>query len=206
MRLPKRALALLAVFVILAASGFVQAAEKGPARHSSSADFLGKVINFVLLFGTLGYILRKPLGKFLADRVALVRSGLKNAEETALQAQAKLRSIEDRTGTLESEVEAMETKAETDGRTEMDRIMQAARREAARLQEFSEQEIEAQVRAGVRQLKEYAADKALALALDRVRAKLTPDAQSRLVDASIEKLAEVHEKRDSRPALRPRTH
>lgn len=206
MRPPTRASVLAAVVIMIAASALVLAAEEGPAKPSASADFLGKVINFVILFGALGYVLRKPLRKFLTDQVELVRSGLRHAEETALEAQAKLRSIEERAGTLEAEIEDMKGKAEADGRTEKDRIIGAARREAARLQMFSEQEIEAQVRASIRQLKEYSADKAMALALDRLGARLTPEAQSRLIDASIEKLAEVHEETSSRPALRPRTH
>jgi F-type H+-transporting ATPase subunit b len=206
LRPPARASALIAIAVSCAASGFALAAENGSGQPSSFLDFLGKVINFMVLFGALGYFLRKPLAKFLADKVDFVRSGLTNAEKTALESQAKLQAVKARTGTLESEIEGMKAKAGADGRAEKDRILQAARQEAARLKMFSEQEIDSQVRASVRHLKEYAAEKALALALDRLAARLTPESHSRLIDASIDKLAEVHAERNSRPALRPRTH
>lgn len=203
---PRRASLVLAAVLLLAAWGFAAAADEAPADASSSRDFLGKVVNFVILFGALGYILRKPLAQFLAGRVEKTRASLKNAEDAALEAEARLSSIEARTGTLESEIEAMRQRAEADGLAQKERIMRAARDEAARLRQFAEQEIEAQVRAGVRQLKEYATDKAMALALDRLKTKLTPEAQARLLDASIAKLAEAHEEQHPGPTLRPRTH
>jgi F-type H+-transporting ATPase subunit b len=202
----KRVSALFALVLFLSAFGLGMAAEEGAAGSSGAKDFVGKVVNFVLLFGGLAYLLRKPLAKFVADKAELIRSGLKKAEAAAEEARAKLQGIEARAASLASEIEAMRQKAEADGRAEKERILEAARREAARLKEFSEQEIEAEVRAGVRRLKEYATDKALALALDRVRGRLDPEAQGRLVDASIDKLAKVHEERHPGPTVRPRTH
>ncbi len=202
-----RVAALVALVLFLTAFGTALAAEEGASGSSSATkDFLGKVVNFVLLFGSLAFILRKPLAKFLADKTELIRSGLKSSETAAREAQAKLQGIESRAAALASEIEALKTKAEADGRAEKERILEAARREAARLKEFSEQEIEAEVRAGVRSLKEYATDKALALALDRLRGRLDARAQGRLIDVSIEKLAKVHEERHPGPAVRPRSH
>ena len=202
----KRFAVLLAVVLLLAASITAPAAEEGASGPSAAKDFLGKVVNFVLLFGALAFILRKPLAKFIDDKAELIRSGLKSSEAAAAEAAAKLKGIEARVASLATEVEDMRKKAEADGRAEKDRILEAARREADRLKQFSEQEIEAEVRAGVRRLKEYATDKALSLALDRIRGRLDAPAQARLVDASIEKLAKVHEERHPGPTVRPRSH
>ncbi len=206
MRVPIRSFVVLAGLVLLLASGLGWAAEEETSGRSASADFLGKVVNFVILFGALGYILRKPLKKFLDDRVAKTRSNLKTAEDDALEARSKLKSIEERALALGPEIEALRERAEADGLAEKARILKAAEAEAARLKGFSEQEIEALVRAGIRELKEYAGDKAISLALERVRDRLTPESQSRLVDASIDKLAQAYEEKHPDPALRPRTH
>ncbi len=202
----KRLAILLAVVLFLAVSVAAPAAEEGASGSSATKDFLGKVVNFVLLFGALAYVLRKPLAKFIADKTELIRTGLKNSETAAAEAAAKLKGIEARAASLASEIEALKKKAEADGRADKERILEAARREGDRLKQFSEQEIEAEVRAGVRRLKEYATDKALSLALDRIRDRLDAGAQARLIDASIEKLAKVHEERHPGPTVRSRSH
>ena len=206
MSLRKRFAAVLALVLFFASFGLALAAEEGAAGSSATKDFLGKVVNFVLLFGALAFILRKPLAKFISDKAELIRSGLKRSEAAAEEAKAKLQGIEARAASLAAEIEAMKVKAGADGRAEKERILEAARHEADRLKAFSEQEIDGEVRAGIRRLKEYATDKALALALDRLRGRLDAGGQARLIDASIEKLAKVHEERHPGPAVRPRSH
>ncbi len=206
MRSPARSLVMVLAVVLICAAPVLQAASEGEAGGSGGANFMGKVVNFVILFGGLAFVLRKPLAKFLKDKSEVVRLTLAGAEEADRDARSKLSLIEKRIGSLEAEVDDLKIKAETEGQAEKDRIMLAARREADRLKEFSQQEIEAHVRGGIRQLKEYSADKALGLALDRVRSRLTPESQARLIDRAIEHLTEVHEKTDPGAPLRPRTH
>ena len=206
MRLPTRPLIIVLAVVLIGAAPFLQAASESETGGSGGKDFAGKVVNFVILFGGLVFVLRKPLAKFLKDKSEGVRLTLVKAEEADRDARAKLSLIEKRVGSLEAEVDDLKKKAETEGQAEKERIMLTARREADRLKEFSRQEIEANVRGGVRQLKEYSADKALELALDRVRSRLTPESHARLIDRAIERLTEVHEKTDPGTPLRPRTH
>lgn len=182
------------------------AATEGQAGSSAGKDFLGKVVNFAILFGGLVYILRKPIARFLSQRTESVRLALKAAEEAGSEAESKLRSIEERVQSLQAEVEDMKKKAEAEGLAEKERIMQAARLEAAKLKNFAEQEVEARVRTGIRELKAYAADKAFDQARERVKARLDPNAHARLIDQAIDRLTEVHEKTNSGAPLRPRTH
>jgi len=182
------------------------AAAEGQAGSSAGKDFLGKVVNFAILFGGLVYILRKPIAQFLSQRTESVRLALKAAEEAGREAESKLRSIEERVQSLQAEVEDMKKKAEAEGLAEKERIMQAARLEAAKLKNFAQQEVEARVRTSIRELKAYAADKAFDLARERVQARLDTNAHARLNDRAIDRLTEVHEKTDSGAPLRPRTH
>ena len=199
------------LILLLAATVFILSIPAGASEGSGGGaggrlDFIGKVVNFIVLFGGLAFLLRKPLTKMLADRTESVRLGLVEAERSNREAQTRLREVEARAGRLEDEIDGMKTQARAAGEAEKDRILRAARQEAERLKTFSEQEVEALVRSGLRQLREYASDKALALALERIQGGLTAELHGRLIDTAIERLAEVYEKRDPDPSLRPRTH
>jgi len=206
MRLAPTALVVWLAGAVLLVPASAMGSEEAAGESGSSMDFIGKIVNFVILFGGLAFVLRKPLGKFLAQRTEAVRLGLEAASGSRSGAQAKLREVEERAGRLQSEIDEIRAKARAAGEAEKEKILAAARQEAARLKDFSRQEVDALVRADVRQLREYAADKAIALALERVRASLTAEAQSRLIDAAIDRLSKIHEKRDTGPTLRPRAH
>ncbi len=61
----------------------------------------------------------------------------------------------------------------------------------------AEQEIDLQLKAGMQELKEYTAELAATLAEARIKDKITAGEQSALIDKSIDKLAELYEKRTS---------
>jgi F0F1-type ATP synthase membrane subunit b/b' len=66
------------------------------------------------------------------------------------------------------------------------------------MKEAARQEIELISRAGIRGLKEYAVSLAADEALERIRKGITPEIHARLIDDSIEKLEDLHEKSRSR--------
>jgi F0F1-type ATP synthase membrane subunit b/b' len=161
--------------------------------HSATLDFVGKLVNFLLLFGGLTIALWKPVRAMLAQRTKTVGdsifqagTGRAEAEERAFESKAKLAG-------LAAEVERLKAEAEEAGKKEAERIARAAAAEAERLKKLTRQELEEQVRRGVGELKAYAAEKATALARERIRALLTPSLQSALIDRSIDRLSTLHE-------------
>jgi F0F1-type ATP synthase membrane subunit b/b' len=182
------------LFVVLVLPIFMAAAgaEEGGGK-SATLDFLGKVVNFLLLFGGLTVALWKPVKAMLARRTKTVGdsifqagTGRAEAEERAFESRAKLAG-------LAAEVERLKAEAEEAGKKEAERIARAAAAEAERLKKLTRQELEEQVRRGVGELKAYAAEKATALARERIRARLTPVLQSSLIDRSIDRLSKFHE-------------
>jgi len=163
-------------------------------HSSNSIEFIGKVVNFVLLFGTLIYVLRKPIRNFLQQRAQNIERTIKEAEDSKLDAEKTLKEGKTRLETLAEEIEKIKAKAEEQGRAEKERIKQAARREVARIKHFAKQEIEMLSIAGVKDLKEYTAELATALAQERIQRKMTPEIQSFLIDKSIKKLERLYEK------------
>lgn len=164
------------------------------SEHVSTAmDFLGKVVNFLLLFGGLIFVLRKPVGALLAKRTDDVGGGLRRAETDRTDAEARAEGSRAKLAGLGAEVAVLKSAAEEEGRRETGRIAAAARAEAERLKKFTRQELDEQVRSGVRELKSYSAARATDLARERIRARLTPEIQAALIEKSIDRLSRLHE-------------
>lgn len=163
------------------------------AHPSAAMDFLGKVVNFLLLFGGLFIVLRKPVGALLAKRTDDVGAGLRRAETDRTAAEARAEGSRAKLAGLEAEVAALKSAAGEEGRRETERIAAAARAEAERLKKLTRQELDEQVRVGVRELKAYAAARATELARERILERLTPERQAGLIEQSIDNLARLHE-------------
>jgi F-type H+-transporting ATPase subunit b len=160
---------------------------------SASVDFLGKVVNALVLFGGLTFVLRKPLKAMLAKRTADVGESIRSAETGRTEAESKSVASKAKLAGLESEVRGLKAEAEAAGQRETERISRAAADEAERLKKFTRQELDEQVRRSVGELKTYAVARATDIARERIRRRLTPEAQSTLIDKSIDRLSKLHE-------------
>jgi len=161
---------------------------------SATMDFLGKLVNFLILFGGLAFVFRKPLKAMLAKRSADIGETIRQAEEDRAGAEAKAGESQAKMSGLEGEVRRLKIAAQEEGRRETERIARTAAEEAERLKKFTRQELEEQVRRGVRELRTYAAARATDLARERIRKRLTPELQADLIDKSIDRLSRLNEK------------
>lgn len=167
------------------------------AGGSAFKGIVGQAINFVILFGGLIYLLRKPMKSFLERKSTEIALSLQDAEEAKLTAQKKKTETEDRVARLDDEVGRIIKQAEETGRRESSRIREMTDREIERVKRLAEQEIEVQLRAAVHDLKEYTAELATLLAEERLKIDLTLPDQARLIDRSIGQLAGLYEKSTS---------
>lgn len=191
-------LSLLAVLLALPALMGLSSGEEAHGSASAALDFLGKAVNFVILFGALAFVLRKPLKAMLAQRTADIAETLRRIAADRSEAEAKASDSRSRIARLGEEVGRLKVEAEEEARREAERIARAAAEEAERLKRFARQEIEEQVRGVVRELKSYGAARAAALARERIRKRMTPELHARLIDKSIDALSRRHEERAGR--------
>jgi F-type H+-transporting ATPase subunit b len=175
---------------------FMSAEEGG--HVSATMDFLGKLVNFLILFGGLAFVMRKPLKAMLAKRTADIGDSIRDAEEARAAAAAKSEGSKARLSGLSGEIGRLKAAAEEEGRSETARISRAAGEEAERLKKLARQEVEEQVRLGVRELKAHAAARATDLARERIRKRLTPELQAALIEKSIDRLSRLNEKSGAR--------
>jgi F-type H+-transporting ATPase subunit b len=180
------------IFVVLPFLLFMSVEDKH--HDSNPMAFIAKVVNFLILFGGLAYVLRKPIKQFLEGRAAEIDTTMRGAEESRHGAKKDLEQTEKRLHELSQEVEELKDKAVLEGQREKDRIIRVAQEEGARMKEAVQQEIEMISRAGIRGLKEFAVTLAAAEALERIQKRLTPEKHTRLIDDSIERLENLYEK------------
>jgi F-type H+-transporting ATPase subunit b len=185
------------VWVLLILPLFLFMSPSGEAGSSGLMDFIGKAVNFLVLFGGIGYILYKPLRAFLAKRTADVERTIREAEKQAEEARMKLREAEQKARGLEEDISGMKKEAEEHGTKEAEEIRALARNETERIKRFAQQEMDLQVRTRIHELKEYAADLAISLAESKIRKQVSEQGHYRLIDRSIERLRKLYEESNS---------
>jgi F0F1-type ATP synthase membrane subunit b/b' len=168
------------------------------SHASPLADLLGKTVNFVILFGGLAFVLAKPLRRFLAEMGLSVAETIKDTEKAKQEAEEKLRSLRERMLTLDQEVRKIKNDGEEAGRKEKERTQLLARREAERIRSFTAQEIQALAQGARAEIRERAAEAAVARARANIQRRLTPELHSRLIDESIRSLETLYEEPHSR--------
>ncbi len=196
-RLSGSCLAAAALLILsLALPALAQEHSVEAAAESGGSGMVSKIVNFAILFGGLFVLLRKPLAGMLGKRSQDVARSLDEARTARREAEARLAEAKAKLAEMESELLRMKEKAEADGRREKERIREMAAQEAERLRSLAKLEVEAHLKAGVRDLKALTAELAARLAEDRLKARLTPAEQADLIDKSIAKLKTLHEESD----------
>lgn len=137
--------------------------------------------NFVILFGLIAWLLRKPAGRFFEARTRAILQSIETGRRNRDEASARMQDIERRLQGLETEIAQLRAAADAEGRAERDRLARSTADEAAKILAQAEQEIEALGRAAQSELKSYAAALAVQLAEQRIRQRMTPELQAELM-------------------------
>ena len=173
---------------------------------SRTKDFIGKTINFLVLFGGLGYVLYKPVKEYFRKRKQQIIQVLEDAEQEKRKSEKNFAEIKERLQSLTQEVNKIKSEARAKGIQEKELIIQAASREAERHKRMAAEEIERHSLTRLRRIKEYAAVLAVEVARERIEQRITAENQSALIDKCINRLDKLHEKTDSGKEIRPRSH
>jgi len=200
----RRNKSILLILLIVPFLLFMSSAEE--SHPSQIKDFLGKVVNFLVLFGGLAYLLRKPLGSFLQERSDSLAKTLQGAKKSREEASKRLDEVESRMEKLDDEVEQLRQEAESEGQALHLSTIEEAKKDAERLKRFAHSEIEMLTKDAIREIKEYTAAVAADLARQRILDRVTEEYQSSLIDKSIERLEKLHEKSNSNKTVHTRTH
>jgi F-type H+-transporting ATPase subunit b len=132
------------------------------------------VANFVVLAALVGWFLAKTLPKTFRDRNTAIQKQLVDARTATEDANARLRSVEDRLSRLDSQIGAMRAQAEKDSMLDEQRIAADVEAEKTKILAAAEQEIAAATALAQRQIQQYAAE----LAIEQAARKLVVTAET----------------------------
>jgi F-type H+-transporting ATPase subunit b len=163
--------------------GFAQESQAGkkPESFAERYELELKWANFLILAGGLGYLIRKHGGPFLADRSRKIREDIVQAEEVRQDAERRAAEVDRRLAGLESEIAALRAESQKEAEAEKQRIEQQTPLEIAKVLTHAQQEIAAAGKTAQTELKKYAAELAIGLAEQKLRARMTPATEEALV-------------------------
>jgi F-type H+-transporting ATPase subunit b len=154
-------------------------------------------LNFAILAGLLGWIVVKQGGPALQSRSKQIQEGLAAGEKAKTEADARAAEVEARLAGLEREIAAMRIVAGEEREREAERIRVDTQAEIARIQHQSAQELESLGKMARLEVQRAAAKLAMELAEQKVRARMTPELQSVLIEGFLEDLPDGHSKSQS---------
>ncbi|MGB7296877.1 MAG: ATP synthase F0 subunit B [Candidatus Aminicenantales bacterium] len=193
--MPKKPTLALLFFLLPLVLGFSLGEE---AHHGSAlTDILGKTINFIILFGGLGFLLAKPLRKLLEEAGLAVAQTIQKIESAKKDAKHKLAALQEKMAGLESEVRKIREDGQEAGKQDRDRLLAQARLEVDRIKSLTELEIQMHAQTAQTELREYAAELAVSLAEANIERRMTPELHARLIDNSIRQLDRLNGKAHS---------
>lgn len=172
------------------AGGDAHAAEE--AHDESPWGLVARIVNFAILVGGLGYLLRGPLGLHLQGRRQRISGDLESARATTAKAESQLAEIDRRLSHLPAELESLRERGAEGIANEEAAIRQRAEAERQRLLEQTRREVELEVRVARRALVEHTADLAVSLAAERVAGDIASDDRRRLLDRYVSRVKELH--------------
>jgi len=182
------------IAVILCVLPFMLFMSSVEEHHAANPlEFLGKVVNFLVLFGGLAFLLYKPAKKFLEQRALDIDRSLTEAKGSRSTAEHRLEESRKRVMALSEEISRMDEDALLAGRREKDDILLEASEDAARIKEQAQLEVDMLSRARLKELKAYAVSLAAEQALVRIQKTITAKDHAALIDKSIEKLEKLHD-------------
>jgi F-type H+-transporting ATPase subunit b len=156
-----------------------------PARASEGGDLFYPTLNFVLLFGTLFFLLRVPLRTYFAERRAAVRKDVEDAAALKKQAEERYAKWQRRLGQLEEELEGIRTTARERAETEREHMLADARATAERMRQDAAAAVDQELRRARESLRQEASQLAVELAAGILREQVTPGDRERLLDEFI---------------------
>ncbi len=179
----------IAVPAVCAEPQETQKSHAGEGGHGGGENLaLWKLANFILLAGLGGWLIAKKGGGFYRARTEEIQRGIAEAARMREDAEARFAEMERRLGALGTEIENLRQQAEREWSAESDRLRRQAEESVRKIQAQAEQEIAAAGKSASQSLRAYSADLAVRLAEDKLRQRLTPDADTALVEAAIREL------------------
>ena len=137
------------------------------------------------------YLIAKTFPPLFKSRNEEIQKGIAEAQKIRQDAEQRAAAVEAKTRSLSADIDRLRAESKAEMQAEGDRIRKDTAAQIARLEAQAQQEIDAAGKTAQRELKAYAAQLALDLAEQRVRARLDGTAESGLVNGFVQDLGRL---------------
>jgi F-type H+-transporting ATPase subunit b len=173
------AILLIPVFV------FAAEAEHGDAHGTSIMSWVWKLLNFGILVGVLSYFLAKPIKEHLKQRRDLIEKSIKESQEAKSLAAKALAEVEERLKLKDREIADIISSAIESGQREKARLIEEGEKLKVKIVEQAKTNIEFEVKKAKQVIQAEAVEASIKLAEDKIKSRMTPQEQERLLKESI---------------------
>jgi F-type H+-transporting ATPase subunit b len=155
----------------------------------SEPSLIWTVLNFFILLGGLSWLAAKYGGPMLTARSKEISEGLAAGKKAEAEAHRRASEVQDRLANLEKEIAGLRDEAKAERDRETERIKRETQAEIARIHAQAEFEIESAGKRARVEVQRAAARLAVELAENKVRARMSPEVQSSLVQGFVSDLS-----------------
>ena len=169
----------------------------GAERPHEESRFLGlpywiwKLINMLLFFGFLAWVLGGPVKRGFANRGEQIRRQAEEARERRSKADAMARDIQSRLARLDSDLRAILERAKAEGERQKEEMIAAARAEAQKILQAARSDVDNRIKHARHELTEYAGELAAQRAENILREKITDEDRRKLFAESLHDVEEA---------------
>lgn len=162
-----------------------------PETYFGIPGWILKLINMLLFFGLLAWLLKGPIGRALAGRRSQIQRDLAEAAERRARSESLAADIQSRLEQIEAEVAMILARAQEEGQRQRDEMIRAGERDAEKILEQARAEVESRSRQARLELSEYARELAVERAARLIDESVTEQDRQRLFAERVEEISEV---------------
>lgn len=149
---------------------------------------LWKFVNLAIFLAFGIYIMRRPISEALSTRREAIKKELVQAQEQKALAVAKMAEADSLLGRLDTDVRVVTEQSHKEAESEKQRVAASAAREIEKLKQQADREMDNAAKVARKSLRQFLAQKSIEVARERVRGKISPEADRQLIEDSIGEL------------------
>lgn len=176
--LPLLASWLLIFFLVALPALAGEGAEEDPAV--STAGLIFRWLNFILVFGGIGYLIAKHGGGFFRANAKAIAASITEATAAKAEADHELREVETKIARLDKEITELREAAGRDSDAEAERLRASGRAEIEKVSQAARGELAAAERAARQELRAIAASMAVERAGALVSSRMNREIGARI--------------------------
>lgn len=165
-----------------------EAAHGGGETRARILDLVYRAINFIIFFGVLFFLVRKPLKQVLGSRRESIQKELADLEGKKEEAQREYEALTRRIANIKEEREAILAEYRAEAEKEKQKIIENAQKMAERIVDQAQKTIQQEIQKANQILRQEMADAAVRMAEDLLKNNITENDHKMLIGEYLAKV------------------